>query len=330
MTGPVIQIRDLRKEFHVYRRQPGVLGSLRTLFSTRRDTVHAVDGISFEVGPGELIGLIGANGAGKSTTIKMLCGILHPSSGEARVFNRDPCRWRKQNASRIGVVFGHRTQLMWDLPLVESFNVLRWIYGIPSERFERNMAELGEILGLGPILNSPVRNLSLGQRVRGDLAASLLHDPELVFLDEPTIALDVHARDQILDFVRYLNEERGRTILLTTHDLINLERTCERILVIDRGRLLFDGPKGKLKDLFGAVREVVAQYETEVEAGTFAPPVTVLADEGHVVRLQFNSDSTSLDDVLRQLSARGKIVDLSISAPTIESVAKKLISEEAG
>ncbi len=210
-------------------------------FKVKRTTVHAVQDLSFSVAPGEFVGCLGPNGAGKSTTIKMLCGILTPSSGTVRVAGLDPSRRRTTLARRIGVVFGQRTTLWWDLPLRDSFELIRLLYKVDRKVFDARLAELTETLDLGAFLRTPVRQLSLGQRMRGDLTASLLHDPDVLVLDEPTIGLDVVSKASIRAFLARLNAERGTTVLLTTHDLGDIERLCRRVMLIDHGRLAFDG-----------------------------------------------------------------------------------------
>jgi ABC-type multidrug transport system ATPase subunit len=223
---PIIETRDLRKVFRSLVRRPGMAGTLRTLFSRDYEDKIAVEGITMALDEGELVGYIGPNGAGKSTTIKMLTGILVPTSGTVRVAGLVPHEQRQRNARNIGVVFGQRSQLYWDLPLVESFELLRAIYGIPAQRYRANLDHFTDVLDMGPFLRTPVRQLSLGQRMRGDFAAAMLHDPHVVFLDEPTIGLDVVAKEAIREFVARVNRERGTTFILTTHDLADVERLC--------------------------------------------------------------------------------------------------------
>src|SRR4051812_19780537 len=222
--------------------------SARARFRRTRRNVEAVDGISFRVERGELLGYLGPNGAGKSTTVKMLTGILVPSDGHVRVAGLEPSRQRIQLARRIGAMFGQRVQLWWDLPLVESFELLRHIYRVPADRYRANLARFRDVLDLDPFLHTPDRQLSLGQRIRGELTAAMLHEPELLFLDEPTIGLDVVAKQRVRDFLVEINRERGVTVLLTTHDLGDIERLCERLLVIDQGSLIGDGGIGELKE----------------------------------------------------------------------------------
>ena len=226
-------------------------------------------GIDFTVDKGEMVGYIGPNGAGKSTTIKMLTGILVPSGGTIRVVGLDPSRRRVELARRIGVVFGQRTQLWWDLPLRDSFELLRHVYRVPADRHAQNLAAFIDLLDLGPFLDTPVRQLSLGQRMRGDLTAALLHDPEIVYLDEPTIGLDVVSKAQVREFLAKVNKERGTTVLLTTHDLADIERLCRRVMIIDHGKLLFDGELETIKQRFGTERTLVVDLE---EPG---PPIAV-------------------------------------------------------
>ena len=233
------------------------VAGLRRTFRVHRATVTAVDGVDFTVEAGEMVGYIGPNGAGKSTTIKMLTGILVPTSGRIRVAGLEPARRRTELARRIGVVFGNRSLLWWDLPLSQSFDLLRHLYRVPAPEHRRRLAELADVLELGPLLDRPVRQLSLGQRMRGELTAALLHAPELLFLDEPTVGLDIVSRARVREFLLRLNRERGVTVLLTTHDLADIERLCPRMLIIDRGRVLYDGGTAEIAARFGGTRTLV-------------------------------------------------------------------------
>jgi ABC-2 type transport system ATP-binding protein len=237
----VIRTHNLRKTFRVAKRRAGVAGGLRSLINPIVNEVVAVDGVDLSITRGEMVACLGPNGAGKSTTIKMLTGILVPTSGTAEVFGMQPHRQRRMVAQRMGVVFGQRTQLWWDLPLRDSFDLLRYIYRIPTRRYAHNLGIFADLLELGEFIDTPVRQLSLGQRMRGDLAAALLHDPEVLYLDEPTIGLDVVAKHHVRTFLQELNRERNVTVLLTTHDMSDVERLCSRLLIIDHGRLLYDG-----------------------------------------------------------------------------------------
>jgi len=237
----VIRTHDLRKTFRVAKRRHGWLGGVRSLVNPIVHEVVAVDGVNLSIARGEMVACLGPNGAGKSTTIKMLTGILVPTDGTAEVFGLQPHDHRRAVAQRMGVVFGQRTQLWWDLPLRDSFDLLRYIYRIPTRRFAHNLGVFADLLDLGAFIDTPVRQLSLGQRMRGDLAAALLHDPEVLYLDEPTIGLDVVAKHHVRSFLQELNRERGVTVLLTTHDMSDVERLCSRLVIIDRGRVLYDG-----------------------------------------------------------------------------------------
>src|SRR5271154_3725155 len=256
MAEPLIQVRELSKYFRTFHRREGIWGGLQNLFVREYKTVKAVDRVSLSIDRGEMVGYIGPNGAGKSTSIKMLTGILVPTSGEAVVNGFVPYRQRRQYVRTIGVVFGQRTQLWWDIAVVESFKLLRRIYVVSQKDFDARMEMFNQILGIRDYLHTPVRKLSLGERMRCDLAAALLHNPPLLFLDEPTIGLDVVAKDHIRHFLRAINEKFQTTVLLTTHDLDDIEALCRRIIIIDHGRLLFDGPLDLLKQRLLRMKQV--------------------------------------------------------------------------
>ena len=308
----MIEVEQLTKRFVVRR------GRLRR----ERHVVEAVRGISFTVARGELLGYLGPNGAGKSTTIKMLTGILVPSAGRVQVAGLDPSRRRVQLAQRIGAMFGQRVQLWWDLPLADSFELLRHIYRVPAERHRENLARFREVLELDPFLQTPVRQLSLGQRIRGELTAAMLHDPELLFLDEPTIGLDVVAKQRVRDFLVEINRERGVTVLLTTHDLGDIERLCTRLLVIDHGTLIWDGGIADLKARYGGERTLVVDLE---EPG---PPLDVEGAEVERVEgprqwLRFRGPAAELTT---RVAATARLVDLQIAEPDIEEIVRRIYS----
>ena len=323
---PIIETRELRKVFRSIKRTPGVGGALKTLFS--RDYVDkvAVTGVTMSLDAGELVGYIGPNGAGKSTTIKMLTGILVPTSGEVRVAGIVPYARRSENARNIGVVFGQRSQLYWDLPLVESFELLRAIYGVSPERYRANMDYFTELLEMGEFLGTPVRQLSLGQRMRGDFAAAMLHDPKVVFLDEPTIGLDVVAKEAIRTFIADINRERGTTFILTTHDLADVERLCRRIVLIDRGTLIFDGAVETLRDGYGTHRTLVVELcdpEEHVEMeGTEAELTTPT-----LARFRFDRRTMSAETLIRRVADRYSVSDISIEEPELESIIRRIYRE---
>jgi ABC-2 type transport system ATP-binding protein len=311
----LIAVEGLEKRFTVRRKR----GRLRR----ERQEVAAVDGIGFTIERGTLVGYLGPNGAGKSTTVKMLTGILVPSGGWIRVAALDPSRQRVELARRIGVVFGQRSQLWWDLPLRDSFDLLRHIYRVPAERHRQNLERFTEVLALGPFLETPVRQLSLGQRMRGELTAALLHDPEIVFLDEPTIGLDVVAKAAVREFLADVNRERGVTVLLTTHDLADIERLCTRLLIIDHGHLIWDGGIDRLKREYGQERTLVVDLEEP------APPLQVdrtrvVGVEGPRQWLAFRRDEANAPDLIAEVAARYRIVDVAIEETEIEEIVRRI------
>ncbi|TXS39306.1 ABC transporter ATP-binding protein [Streptomyces sp. OR43] len=318
-----IELDGVEKVFDVRRRT----GFLR---SERRE-VRAVDGISFRVGRGEMVGYIGPNGAGKSTTIKMLTGILTPSAGSLRVAGIDPSRERTRLAQRIGVVFGQRTTLWWDLPLRDSYRLMHRMYRIPDDRFRVNMDRCIELLDLAELLDVPVRQLSLGQRMRGDIAAALLHDPEVLYLDEPTIGLDVVSKAKVRGFLRDLNAERGTTVLLTTHDLTDIEQLCKRVMVIDHGRLMYDGALAGLHEVGESERMLVVDLERELPPIVLESehPVRTVKVEGVRQWLAFPA-SASAAPLVARIAAEYPLVDLSVREPDIEAVIAKMYASASG
>ena len=311
----LIEAHDLGKTFRVRRRA----GRLRR----RIENVVAVAELSFGIEPGEMVGYIGPNGAGKSTTIKMLTGILVPSHGEVRINGVDPSRRRTEVARNVGVVFGQRTQLWWDLPLVDSFDLLRRVYRVGDADYRATRDELVELLDLGELLEVPVRQLSLGQRMRGDIAASLLHDPAIVYLDEPTIGLDVVSKARVREFLAKRNAERGTTVLLTTHDLDDIEHLCKRVMIIDHGRLLFDGGLVEVIERLGEERTLVVDLATET-APLAIPGTRVVSVIGSRQRLAFKRSETSAANVISAVAAAAEIVELTIEEPDIESAIRRL------
>jgi len=331
--GPLIHVQDLSKEFRTFRRRPGIWGGIQNLFVRDYQTVQAVDRVTFEVAQGEMVGYIGPNGAGKSTTIKMLTGILVPSSGEVCVGGFVPWRERTSYVRTIGVVFGQRTQLWWDIAVIESFHLLRKMYGVSQRDFDDRMAVFGEILGLKEYLHTPVRKLSLGERMRCDLAAALLHNPPLLFLDEPTIGLDVVAKDHIRKFLTAVNERFHTTVLLTTHDLDDIEALCRRIIIIDHGRLLYDGPLELLKQRLLRIKQVkFVMRDAAACARLAALPFDGLEMENVdelTCRVRFDRTRVDTSDLVRQVLARAEVRDLVIEDESIEEVVKRIYAGEA-
>ena len=323
---PIIETHELRKVFRSVKRTPGAIGALKTLFS--RETVErvAVDSVSMSLDAGELVGYIGPNGAGKSTTIKMLTGILVPTAGRILVAGLVPSQQRKENARNIGVVFGQRSQLYWDLPLIESFELLRAIYGLPRDRYRQNLDAFTELLEMGEFLQTPVRQLSLGQRMRGDFAAAMMHDPKIVYLDEPTIGLDVLAKEAIRTFIALVNAERNTTVILTTHDLKDVERLCRRIVLIDEGRVIYDGTIERIRDQYGTHRTLVVDLSASYD-DVGVPGAEVESREGSAVRYRFDRRRVSAEVLIRSVTERYAVSDLSIEEPELESIIRRIYVE---
>ncbi len=314
-ADPIIDVRGLVKTFSVHRKA----GRLRR----RREDVAAVAGIDLQIERGAMVGYIGPNGAGKSTTIKMFTGILVPTAGHVRVDGLEPSRRRTELAARIGVVFGQRSQLWWDLPLRDSFDLLRHVYRVPAARHAANLARFADGLDLGPLLDVPVRQLSLGQRMRGELTAALLHDPSILLLDEPTIGLDVISKEAVREFLVAINREQGTTVLLTTHDLTDVERLCERLLIIDHGRVIEDGTVTGITEHYGTERTLV------VDLVAAAPPLVIEGAEVTQVEgprqwLRFRRDEVTASELLTRVTALADVRDISVEEPDIEQIVKAI------
>ncbi|GIF14150.1 ABC transporter ATP-binding protein [Actinoplanes teichomyceticus] len=325
----LITVRQLTKEYVRTRPVRGRFGTLRTLFTREKERTLAVDHIDFTVDEGEVVGCLGPNGAGKSTTIKLLTGVLWPTGGTVEVAGPDgpavPWRDRKRIARRIGVVFGQRSQLWWDLPLIESFKLVAALYDVPGPRYAGNLARLRRLLELDPFLHTPVRQLSLGQRMRGDLAAALLHDPPVLYLDEPTVGLDVLAKETVRGFVDEANRSGRTTVLLTTHDLADVERLCRRILLIDHGRVLYDGPVDGLVRRYAPHRDVLVRLDGAEPAGDRLTLDGFVGEREHDGRWRFRVGRD--EPVHRLLAAAGdgrRIRDLSVVESNLESVVREL------
>jgi ABC-2 type transport system ATP-binding protein len=319
-----IVVDNLAKTFRVAERDPGMLGAVKGLVRRRHRDVKALAGVSFSVRAGELVGYIGPNGAGKSTTIKILAGILVPDGGRVEIDGRVPWKHRIAHVRRIGVVFGQRTQLWWDLPVVESLDMLRHIYKVPADQFRRASDELVELLDLGGILDTPVRQLSLGQRMRADLAASLVHSPSILFLDEPTIGLDAVSKLAVRGFVQRLNRERGVTVILTTHDMDDIETLCERVIVIGDGAILSDGTLAELRRRVTRERWLTVDV-LDGSADTIADPdATVIRRDAERVCLAFDPEVVSPAELIRRITSKHSIKDLFVENPPIETVIARL------
>ncbi len=323
-----IVVENLCKAFQVAERRPGMWGAIRGIARRQYRTVRALDGISFSIDAGELVGYIGPNGAGKSTTVKTLAGILVPDSGRCEVRGRVPWKQRLAHVAELGVVFGQRTQLWWDLPVVESFELLRDIYRVPEDRYARTRDELIAVLDLGALLDVPVRQLSLGQRMRCDLAAALLHAPPIVFLDEPTIGLDAISKLAVRDFIKRLNRENGVTVVLTTHDMDDIETLCTRVMVIGGGKILSDGTLANLRARVTRERWLTIDLADGV-TWTDEVDATVIRREGSRVCLAFDPQVVAPAELIRRVTSRYAIRDLFVENPPIETIIARLYAAES-
>lgn len=318
---------DLVKTFSISEREAGLWGAARGLVRRRYRTVRALDGVSFTLAEGELVGYIGPNGAGKSTTVKVMSGILSPTSGRCEIMGRVPWKDRREHVRRIGVVFGQRTQLWWDLPVIESFELLREIYDVPPAAYRSTLDELVSVLDLSPLLDVPVRQLSLGQRMRCDLAAALIHLPSILFLDEPTIGLDAVSKLAVRDFVQRANRERGVTVILTTHDMDDIEALCTRIIVIARGQVLSDGPLEVLRGRVSRERWLIVDLVNELD-DVFDADARVVSRDGGRVCLAFDPASIPAAALISRIASRHAINDLFVQNPPIEQIIARLYGDE--
>ena len=329
----MIKVENLSKEFKISKKYPGFKGALRSFFSTEYTIKKAVDDISFEINDGEIVGYIGANGAGKSTTIKMMTGILTPSSGRIIVDGVIPYENREKNAKNIGVVFGQKTQLWWDLPVSETFPLLKDIYGVSDEEYEERMNYFKEILGLDEFFLSPVRTLSLGQRMRADLAAALIHNPKIIYLDEPTIGLDVVVKESVRKAIKNINEKYGTTIILTTHDLNDIEELCNRIIIIDKGKKIYDGELEGVKEQFGYLTTIEIQLKDKsniekINFARFKDDDFKLNMKESKVSITFNKNNISSADIIGEVMKKSKVIDFNIKETSIEDIVKKMYKNE--
>ena len=330
----MIKVENLTKEFKMSKKYPGFKGAIKSFFSNEYTHKLAVDSISFEIHEGEIVGYIGANGAGKSTTIKMMTGILTPTSGNVTVNGLVPYEEREKNAKNIGVVFGQKTQLWWDLPISETFTLLKDIYDVSDEDFEERMKFLKELLGLEEFFLNPVRTLSLGQRMRADLAAALIHNPKIIYLDEPTIGLDVVVKEKVRQAIKDINEKYGTTIILTTHDLDDIEELCNRIIVIDKGKKIYDGEIQGIKDKFGYLTTVEAQIKGNISVEDLKFKEIVEDDDFKVeikenkLAVTFNRNKISSGDIISEVIKEVKVIDFVVKETSIEDIVKKIYRNE--
>ncbi len=315
---PVIEVKNLSKRFKTVKKQKGLKGAIKGLFKPERKIVTAVDDVSFSIEQGEIVGYIGPNGAGKSTTVKMMSGILRPTSGEILINGISPVKDRKAVVKHLGVVFGQRTQLYWDLRLGESFELLKRIYDVPDEVYDENMAMMNEILDLKSIVDTPVRQLSLGQRMRGDLAAAMLHSPDILFLDEPTIGLDVDAKHAIRKFIRQINETRKTTIILTTHDLGDIQELCKRIIIINKGVVIEDGSLDEIADRIAPYRQLVIDFYSE--QNITHPKAEIIKTEGARTVYRFMKNDVTAAKLIEDIGKQAKIKDIRLEEANIDDI----------
>lgn len=320
---PLIEVNNLVKDYKLNVRKKGLMGSIQSLLVPEYKMKRAVDNISFSIDKGETVGFIGPNGAGKSTTVKMLTGILVPTSGTISIGGLSPHKDRKKNAMRLGVVFGQRSQLWWDLPVIDTFELLKYIYKIPEKTYKNNLSLFNELLEINQFMTQPVRQLSLGQKMRADIAAAMLHDPEIIFFDEPTIGLDVIAKEKVREFIRFINKEKGTTMLFTTHDMQDIEKTCQRMIIIDQGTTIYDGTVDHIKDSFGTSRTLVVEFSETIE-NIDIKGVEVVEEKERKKWLRFQKDEVQISNLIYELTQKYGIVDLTVQEPEIEGIIREI------
>lgn len=326
----MIQVIDLCKEFKKTIREEGVFGMFKTLFSRKYTIKNAVNSINFKIDNGEIVGYIGSNGAGKSTSIKMMCGILTPTRGKVLIDGVEPYKKRRQVSKKIGVVFGQKTQLWWDIPLIESFKVLKEVYQINDSDYKERMDFLCQTLGITEFLNQPVRTLSLGQRMRADLAAAWLHNPEILFLDEPTIGLDVLVKEKIRSAIKIMNAKYNTTVILTTHDMKDIENLCSRVIMIEDGEIIYDGSLDNIKHKFGDLRTITISLSEELnieDLNTFENKIEYTKEEDKLIA-KFDADQIELKVVVDYLLHTLRVQDIKISEIGVEDVVKNILKEQ--
>lgn len=315
----VIEAVNLSKSYSVVKNKDN---RLKRLFIPQKEIVHAVNGINLNIEQGASVGFIGPNGAGKSTTIKMLTGILKPTSGSIQVNGLSPVKNRKEYVKQIGVVFGNRSQLWWDLPVRDSFELFKEIYKIPTKVYRENMQLFSDILDLAAIEHKPVRQMSLGQRMRCEIAAAFLHNPQIVFLDEPTIGLDIVAREKIRSFISYLNKEKGVTLLVTSHDMADIVNVCKDLIVIDNGNIVYQGAMDEVADIHGRRRFIDVALSQEITISD--ERIRMISDNGKKKSFVIDLEEISIDDVMSGLSREARIEDIKISSTPIEDIIKEI------
>lgn len=323
----MIKVENLVKTYQVIQKESGLFGYFKNLVKPKYKEFDAVKGIDFSIEEGELVGYIGENGAGKSTTIKMLTGLLTPTSGKVIVNNIEPYKKRIENNKNIGAVFGQKTQLWWDLPVIESFRLIKKMYKIPEGEYRKNLKKFTEILELNELLEKQVKNLSLGQKMRCEIAAAFLHNPKIVYLDEPTIGLDVFVKENIRKFIKEINKEKNVTVILTTHDLKDIEDVCDRIILLDKGQIIYDGSKQKFKDTYG--KYVIAEFTVKdknlsINDNIKIDEIEILEETENQLKLKFKHEETTIVKVMEQISKYCKIEDIHMKEAELEDILKEI------
>ncbi len=326
-----IEVENVSKTFRINKRKAGVTGMLANLIAPKYEMNQAVKDVSFTIEKGEMVGFIGPNGAGKSTTIKMLSGILFPDKGKILVNGYTPYKQRKEYVGKIGVVFGQKSQLQWDLPVIDSYELLKAVYRVSDEDYKKNLTRFTEMLDMGGFINQPVRQLSLGQRMRADIVAALLHSPEIVFFDEPTIGVDVVGKETIRDFIRELNEEDKVTMIFTTHDMQDIEKTCKRLIIMDDGSKVYDGSLLGIREKYGTTRQLDVEFGSCCEVAPIRNVEMRKLDEldGRKKRFVFENKEVQINELMNHLLANYDIRDINISEPEIEGIIRKIYNGEA-
>ena len=318
-----IEVKGISKEFKVNKRGAGIPGMIANMFVPKYEIKQAVNNLSFNIEKGEMVGFIGPNGAGKSSTIKMLSGILCPDKGTISVNGYIPYKQRKAYVGNIGVVFGQKSQLQWDLPVIDSFELLRAIYRIPHDKYKRNLERFTEMLDMKGFINQPVRQLSLGQRMRSDIVASLLHSPDIVFFDEPTIGVDVIGKETIRSFIRQLNEEDKVTMIFTTHDMQDIEQTCNRIIIIDKGSLMYDGSLHDIRSKYGTARRLIAEFNEETKVSPIEN-VDIGEMKDRKISFSFDNNIVDVNKLMHEILDNYNVRDITVAEPEIESIIQKM------
>ncbi len=327
----IIKVKDLVKTYKIIEKEDGLIGYFKNLFKPKYKEFTAVNHINFEIQEGELVGYIGENGAGKSTTIKMLTGLLTPTSGEVVVDDLVPNKNRIENNKKIGAVFGQKTQLWWDLPVIESFRLIKKMYKIPDGEYRKNLKKFSEILELDDLLEKQVKNLSLGQKMRCEIAATFLHNPKVVYLDEPTIGLDVLVKERIRAFIKEINKEKNTTVILTTHDLKDIEDVCDRIILLDKGQIIYDGEKEKFKKIYGkqVIAQIIVKNKTSlITTETINDEFEVVEESDEQVKIRFNHDKYTIIDIVNRISNYCEITDMHIEEQGLEEILKEIYRGE--